>query len=208
MASRSASWRMYRDMIGDRSPVFAALVEGYDVQRALYPGCYVDLSPSTAIRHVTYVDTDARAARFFGDADLVAAELDEEHRLPGREVDFLPLDYTAELPLRGGEFDLVISLFAGLVWEHVRQHLRDGGLLLANNSHGEASMAALDPSLTLVAAVIARDGTFRLSTDRLEEWLVPKRPEAFDEATVRETGRGAAFTRSAFAYLFRHAGPA
>ncbi len=43
--------------------------------RALYPGNYLDLSPSTAIPSVTYVDTDRRAARYFADEAFVAAEL-------------------------------------------------------------------------------------------------------------------------------------
>ena len=57
------SWAQYRDSIGDRSGLFAALADTWPIERALYPGSYVDLSPSTAIASVTYVDTDARAAR-------------------------------------------------------------------------------------------------------------------------------------------------
>lgn len=34
----------------------------WSIRRALYPGSYLDLSPSTAIASVIYVDTDRRAA--------------------------------------------------------------------------------------------------------------------------------------------------
>ena len=71
--ARLATWSQYRGSIGDRSGLFAALADSVPIQRALYPGSYVDLSPSTSIRSVAYVDTDARAARFFADADLVRA---------------------------------------------------------------------------------------------------------------------------------------
>lgn len=43
----------YRTSIGDRSGMFAALADHYPIDRVLYPGSYVDLSPSTAFRSVT-----------------------------------------------------------------------------------------------------------------------------------------------------------
>ncbi len=58
----TVTWTKYRESIGDRTSLFTALVETWPVERALYLGSYVDLSPSTAIGSVTYVDTDARAA--------------------------------------------------------------------------------------------------------------------------------------------------
>lgn len=201
---RSApSWATYRTSIGDRSGLFAAVAKAWHPTRALYPGSYLDLSPSTAIPSVTYVDTDRRAARYFADAALVAAEL-AGHTLPGAgtEVAFLHLDYTDPLPLSPASFDLLISLFAGPVWEHCRHHLSPGGCLLANTSHGDASLAALDPTLRLAAAVHQRGGRYRLDTKDLDSYLVPRRPEAADPETIRREGRGVAYTRTAFAYVF------
>ena len=57
--ARLMTWSQYRETIGDRSGLSAGLADRYPVERALYPGSYVDLSPSTAFRSVTYVDTDA-----------------------------------------------------------------------------------------------------------------------------------------------------
>ena len=198
------TWSQYRESIGDRSGLFAALADLVPVERALYPGSYVDLSPSTAFRSVTYVDTDRRAARFFADADVVRAELAGRTR-PGAgiEVRFLAADYTGPLDVLEESVDLVISLFAGPVSEHTRRYLRPGGWLLANSSHGDASLAALDPSTRLAAVAHHRDGHYRVVTDRLEEYLAPKRPEAADADRIRSSGRGIAYTRTAFAYLFR-----
>ncbi|WP_228373017.1 hypothetical protein [Demequina maris] len=170
---------------------------------ALYPGSYLDLSPSTAIPAVTYIDTDRRAARYFADTALVAAELRGRGGTGAvAQVSFLPLDYTARLPLPDHHFDLLISLYAGPVWEHCRQHLAPGGRLLANASHGDASLAAIDPSLRLVAAVHHRDGRYRLETADLDRYLVPKNPEHADAETIRRASRGIAYTTSAFAYVF------
>jgi len=170
----------------------------------LYPGSYVDLSPSTAFRSVTYVDTDARAARFFADTDVVRAQLAGRTR-PGAgiEVRFLPADYTRPLAVPDDSMDLVISLFTGPMWGHARRYLRPGGWLLANTSHGDACLAALDPSLRLTAVIHHRDGHYRLVADGLEDYLVPKRPETADADRIRSSGRGIAYTRSAFAYLFQ-----
>ena len=198
------SWTGYRESIGDRSSLFAALAQEWGCARALYPGSYLDLSPSTAIASVTYVDTDRRAARFFADDALVADEL-EGRTLPGagREVRFLQADYTDLLPLPGAGFDLLVSLYAGPVWDHCAHHLADDGLLLANASHGDASIAALDPVLELVAVAQHEGDDYRLDTRDLDTYLVPKKPAAADADLIRSSGRGIAYTRPTFAYLFR-----
>ncbi len=200
----AVTWSQYRSSIGDRSSLFAALVGTWRVERALCVGSYVDLSPSTAIRAVTYVDTDARAARFFADAEAVEADLDGAKRAgAGEEVRFLQADYTQPLDVADRSMDLLISLFATPAWEHCRRYLRPGGLLLANSSHGEASLAALDPALRLVGVVQHRADRYRLATEGLEDHLVPKRPDAADAERIRASGRGVAYTRTAFAYVFR-----
>ncbi|GAA4879081.1 hypothetical protein [Serinicoccus chungangensis] len=202
--TRRATWSRYRESIGDRSELFAAIADLRPVEEALYPGSYVDLSPSTAIASVTYVDTDVRAARFFADTDLVEQELAGRTRPgAGTRVRFLAADYTGPLDVPQHGMDLLVSLYAGPVAQQTRTYLRPGGWLLANTSHGDASLAALDPAWTLVGVVDHRDGHYRLSTDRLDAHLVPRRPELADPDRIRATGRGVAYTRQAFAYLFQ-----
>lgn len=196
------TWATYRSTIGDRSSLFAAIRDAWSPATALYPGSYLDLSPSTAIPSVTYVDTDRRAARFFEDADLVADQL-RGRGDPGARTEFLQLDYTTELPLAPGSFDLLISLYAGPVWDSGSRFLAPGGLLLANNSHGDASLAALDPRLRLVAAVSADGDRYRLDRAALDSYLVPRNPAHADPDRIRAQGRGIGFTRTAFAYVFR-----
>ncbi len=195
------------DSIGNRSGLFGALRAAWHPAKALYPGSYLDLSPSTAIPSVTYVDTDRRAARYFADEALVTAEL-QGRTLPGAGTDiaFLHADYTKPLPFPSAGFGLLISLYAGPVWEHCGQYLSPRGLFLANTSHGDASLAALDPTLRLVAAVHQRTDAYRLDTEDLDSYLIPKRPSAADADTIRRQGRGIAYTRTAFAYVFEAVG--
>lgn len=205
MADRTPlSWSSYRESIGDRSPLFSALRSVWPVERALYPGCYLDTSPSVSIPSVTYIDTDRRAARYFADSALVASDLGGRGvRAADREVRFIPADYTGDLPLARSSFDLLISLYAGPVWDNCRRYLRAGGLLLANTSHGDASIAALDADLELVAAVQHRGTEYRLVDRALDGYLVPLRPATADPDLIRRAGRGVAYTRTAFAYVFR-----
>ncbi len=202
--AKLVTWGQYRQSVGDRSSLFAALTDLWPIRHALYVGSYVDLAPSTAIETVTYVDNDARATRFFADPDLVQAELDgHTRRDTGVEVRFHAADFYQPLPVEDGSVDLLISLFTGPAWEHSRRYLRPGGWLLANASHGDASLAALDPSLQLVGVAHEDGDRYRITTDELEEYLVPKRPSAADSDVIRQSGRGIAYTRPAFAYIFR-----
>lgn len=202
------TWETYRDSIGDRSGLFTALQAEWAVSTALYPGSYLDLSPSVAIQHVTYVDLDRRAERFFADRELVEHQL-HDAGVTGRSVEFIRADYAQDLPLERGSFDLLISMYAGPLWEHCARYVKSAGLLLANNSHGDASVAALDSRLELIAAVHVAGTTFRLDTEGLDQYLIPKKLEHADADRIRSRGRGMAFTKPAFAYIFRHvdAGP-
>lgn len=95
-----------------------AVAAAIDVERVLYPGSYVDLAPSFVWPSVTYVDIDRRAGQFFGD-QIGVQELLVEHGVGpnSHSVRFISADYTDLLDLDEGEFDLLISLYAGFVSE-------------------------------------------------------------------------------------------
>ena len=199
------SWATYRTTIGDRSELFGNLAAAWAPATALYPGCYLDLSPSTAIPAVTYVDTDRRAACYFGSHDRVTAELRGRTRAGiDPHIEFFHNDYTTAFGLAEAAFDLLISLYTGPLWDHCRKYLKPGGLFLANASHGDASIAALDARLTLVAVVHERAADrYHVDTEGLDSYLQPKTPAAADPDAIRRNGRGVTYTRSAFAYLFQ-----
>ena len=53
---------------GDRVGLFSAVAGALEASTVLYPGSYIDIAPSFVFDHVTYVDIDRRAARFFSDS--------------------------------------------------------------------------------------------------------------------------------------------
>lgn len=117
-------------------------------------------------------------------------------------IGFHHLDYTSQLPLEDESFDLLVSLYAGFISEHCTQHLKVGGTLLVNPSHGDAAMASIDPRYELAGVVAARSGSYAVRTDELESYLLPKKKQEITVASLHELGRGIAYTRPCFAYLF------
>jgi hypothetical protein len=197
-------WAQQDAHTGDRWRLFTAVAGAVDVTSVLYPGSYVDVAPSFVWPSVTYVDTDRRAQRFFDDVVGVRKIIAAHAASPVEpEVTFVGADYTAALPLPEQGFDLMVSLYAGPISHHCTQHLRIGGWLLVNPSHGDAAMASIDDRYQLDAVVNARAGDYRISRTDLDEYLVPKRGVELTTESILGSGRGIAYTRSPFAYLFR-----
>jgi hypothetical protein len=107
-----------------------------------------------------------------------------------------------ELPEPPGSFDLLISQWAGFVSQACKPCLRAGGLLLVNNSHGDASMASIDGDFRFVAAVTARGGRFRLIEKDLDRYFVPKSDVEITPEYLIEIRRGIGYTKTAWAYVF------
>ncbi len=189
---------------GDRAPLFEALCRHIEPESVLYPGSNVDIAPSVAFDRVTYVDSDKGAKRFFSQAEAVK-ELIRSKRDDSSvsfEVDFIAADYREPLDTPDGSVDLLVSLYAGFVTEHCGRCLASGGWLLVNNSHGDAGVVSLTPGYELIAVVDSRAGTYQVSTSRLDDHLVPKRGGEPSIESLHASGRGIAYTRSPFAYLF------
>jgi hypothetical protein len=196
-------WDRQNQHEGDRWRLFRAVGESVPARRVLYPGSYVDISPSLVFPSVTYVDVDRRAAAFFSDEEGVRELIHQyTHGAAEPVVEFLHADYTTDLGLEDGSFDLLVSLYAGFVSEACTDALRVGGTLLVNPSHGDAAMAAIDPRYQLCGVVTARSGDYRVRTTGLDTDLIPKKPVNLTRAVLRESGRGVAYTKPAFAYLF------
>lgn len=196
----------------DRIRLFRAIADtaGSEVvpsTRVLYPGSYVDIAPSVWFHDVTYVDTDKRAARFFAQADDVDALIAAKRRSAGGSADLASItfhcaDYRDPLPLESDSFGLLISLYAGFISEHCTDLLAVGGRLLVNSSHGDAAMASIDPRYELSGVVVSGGGDYQVDNRDLGSYLEPKRPQSITVDSLHESGRGIAYTRSPFAYLF------
>ncbi len=189
----------------ERKQLFSAIAANFTINTALYPGSYFDLSPAFIFDDVAFVDTNRKAAKFFADRDavdgIIAENRDEATPTNWR---FLQADYTDPLPLQDNSFDLLVSLYAGVVSETCTRYLRPGGVLLANASHGDVAMATLDPDLSLVAVLTHDSEQFTVRREDLGSYLKPKKPGPLSAQTLRTSQRGIPYTKTAFAYLFQN----
>jgi len=195
-------WAKQDQHQGDRWRLFSAVAEYVDASTVLYPGSYVDLAPSFVFDSVTYLDVDKRAAKFFADTDGVRGIVADHDGPVDPDITFIHADYRSDLDLPADHFDLLVSLYAGFITEHCTRHLRIGGSLLVNPSHGDAAMASIDPRYELTGVVVASNGNYRVATSDLDTHLIPKKPQSVTVETLHESGRGIGYTKSAFAYLF------
>ena len=63
------------------------------------------------------------------------------------------------------------------------------------------SFVDLAPSFAFES--VTRSGRYPVRTDALDSYLVPRVPIEITAAMLHERGRGIAYTKSPFAYLFR-----
>lgn len=195
----------------DRVRLFATLSDflPHDAT-VLYPGSYVDIGPSVWFNDVTYVDTDKRAARFFAQTDAVATLIDTKRVAAANttqgavKTTFHQLDYSNEIPIDDGTIGVLVSMYAGFITEHCSRYLRPGGHIVTNNSHGDASMASLDPDNQLVAVVTSSDDTYQLRDRDLDSYLTPKRGTPPTKGELHRISRGISYTKPASVYVFQH----
>jgi hypothetical protein len=200
----------YKEFYIDRDyelvALFRLINERFDIHKVLYPGSYVHIAPSFIFPEVVYVDSFQKTKPFFDEPEVAGYIKQRKEYQQEAHFTFLPQDYQDDLDLELSSFDLLISLYAGLITPACKRYVKSGGLILVNNSHGDASIAALDPELSLVGAIHQRSGIFRLDKQNLEEYFIPNQPEKFTEEKIRKSGKGVGFTKTAFMYLFRKQG--
>jgi len=192
-------YQSYRDKLGNREQIYRVIQANFGVKRALYPGSHIDIGPSLYIEHVTYVDTYKGAMRFFRDLDKVKTYIDDHKTYEGAStVVFYGVDYY-QLDLKE-TYDLVISQFAGFVGQATKKYLRSGGILLVNDSHGDASLAYLDPEFDLVGVI---DDQAIIRTDHLDRYFKFARPRVIDASWIREQMKGPKYKHMASNYIFK-----
>lgn len=203
-STKPSGLSLYLDYVqraGDRLADLRALAGWRPFERVLYPGSYVHITPSLVFPHVTYNDADRRTPPFF--QDEVVREYIREHREYPVEpqVRFWHGSY-AELPEPNGAFDLLISQYAGPISQVCAHLLAPGGVLYANDSHGDASLAHFDDRYRFLGVV--DEGV--VATEGLEDYFQPRGRTVPTLDSVLESGRGPQYHVEAAGYLFERVG--
>ena len=86
---------------------------------------------------------------------------------------FISSDYSQPLDFKEKSYDLLISQYAGFVSQACKKYLKTGGILLANNSHGDAGMAFIDDDYEFIAAVYVKGGSYHITDRNLGSYFIP-----------------------------------
>jgi hypothetical protein len=192
----------YIDKDFERLELFVLLRERYGIQSALYPGSYVHVTPSFVFPTTVYADTDKRAKKFFDDPWTLNYIEKNKCYTEKPVVRFHTADYRDGLEEKPQSFDLLISQYAGFISRSCKPYLKPGGLLLVNNSHGDASLASMDDGYRFIAAIAVRNGRYRLIETNLDSYFIPKSEIRITTEHLYKTQRGIAYKKTAWAYCF------
>lgn len=183
--------------------LFRALKENSDIKNVFYPGSHIHITPSLIFSNVTYADSFRDTQKFFENSNTNEFIRERKEYPEEAFLRYYQQDYRKPFKDLGREFDLVISQYAGFVGQAAKPYLKRGGILVCNNSHGDASMADLDPDFNLVA-VYKRyaDDKFTISSKNLEEYLKPKNGNRPTKEDLMKSMKGIAYTKSPTGYIF------
>jgi len=184
--------------------LFRRLNELYKIERVLYPGCHVHITPSLIFSDVTYVDSFRNTYRFYEAADVKEFISSHKEYEAEASIHFYQQDYNKELPAGENQFDLIISQYAGFVGQATKKYLKHKGLLVCNNSHGDASLAYLDKDYELIAVYNRKsDVSFTISDKNLDTYFVPKKGAHPTKEAITQSMKGVGYTKSPGGYIFR-----
>lgn len=192
-------FKIYISKIGDRRSLYSLIAKTYNINSALYPGSHIDISPSLVIPYVTYIDNFKGAIRFFKKINEINEYVDRNKDYPEMcNIVFFGADYNDDITI--DKVDMIISQYAGFVGQATKKYLNDDGVLLCNDSHGDATLAYLDEDYDLIAII---DQHNKLVTRHLDQYFVFKNERKIDREKVLATMKGPKYSVQASNYVFK-----
>lgn len=195
--------KYYVDKQSENLELFRLLKERFGLESAIYPGCFVHITPSLIFSKTAYIDSDKRVETFFKDSEVLDwVDTNKEYSDKAQIIAFQQ-DYSKKTPSEIGHYDLLISQYAGFVSQDCKHYLKSGGLLLANNSHADAGLAFLDTDYELIAVMNRNNGKWSFNEDDLAEYFIPKKGNHPPKSELLSTMRGIGYKKTAPNYIFK-----
>lgn len=192
------------DREDERQGIFTILAEKFRIKTALYPGSFVHITPSFAISKVVYVDSYEKAKNFFNNPEVYDFINKNKSYKEDPEITFHLKDYQKDIGELRESFDLLISQYSGFVSLYCKKYLKVDGLLIANNSHGDASMASIDNDYEFIGVFKKRSTKKYIFSDtNLDTYFIPKKPIKITKTYLKQIQKGIGYTKSASSYLFK-----
>jgi hypothetical protein len=187
----------------ERLGLFQRLNEKYKIKKVLYPGSYAHITPAFVFPIVKFNDTYKKLNDFY-DSDEVWNYINmRKEYLSEPTYSYIIANYIEGLPVKEREFDLLISQYAGFISRACMKYLKVGGILVVNNSHGDASMASILPNYEFIAVINKRKSNWTYSSRNLKEYFILKKDIRITEEFLEKHKRGVGYTKTATDYVFK-----
>ena len=98
------------------------------------------------------------------------------------------------------QVDLIISQYAGFVGQATKAYLKIGGILLCNDSHGDATLAKFDEDYEFIGIINSNN---QIQNNDLEDYFKLPKDKPIDLNFVRQKMKGLKYKSTAQNYLFR-----
>jgi hypothetical protein len=156
----------------ERNGLFELIRVEFRPVEVLYPGCSIHITPAMFFPYVVFVDRNPATIEFFSEFESVLDFVRQHSRYSRTPfIQFIPQDFTEPLPLRIGQFDLLLALFTEGVSRACKCYLKTGGILITNNYRNDAMEAVQDEELELIGVIEKNQRGYRLRDAQLGESL-------------------------------------
>jgi len=184
---------------GRRQDLYRQVAKQFNIRSALYPGSHIDIGPSLVIPNVIYVDNFKGTIAFFKNIELIKDYIKSKKEYSDEsKIKFIACDYNDKLDTK--KVDMIISQYAGFVGQATKTYLKVEGILLCNDSHGDATLAYCDDDFEFVGVV---DLDNKIITTDLDRYFKFARKRAIDVDKVYDTMKGPKYKQQAENYIFR-----
>jgi hypothetical protein len=193
----------YVQKVNDRVELFELLANRFEIESALYPGSYKHITPSLFFPITVYVNPYEKAKEFFAKRDLINYIHKNKRYKRKPIIRFHNKDYRENLGEFDESFDLLISQYVGFISRDCKRYLKVGGLLLVNNTHGDASMAHLDHQFKLYGVFYKSNNQYYLTQKNLDKYFIPKKEIEITIEYLEKIKRGIGYKKTGSYYLFQ-----
>lgn len=189
---------IYTEKTGMRRNLYKLVQKEFKIKSAIYPGSFIDIDPSLFIEDVTYIDNFKKSITFFENKNLLLDYLNKNKEYnKSVTLNFVFEDYIKVKDLN--PVDLLISQYAGFVGQATKQFLKTGGILLCNDSHGDATLAHLDKDYKLIATI----NNSIIDYNNLDEYFILSKNREIDINFVRNKMKGLKYKKNPQNYIFK-----
>ncbi|TXT66189.1 MAG: hypothetical protein BAJALOKI1v1_320023 [Promethearchaeota archaeon] len=150
------------------APYFYWISTHFQIQKVLYPGSYIHITPSFFFSEVVYVDSYKKCRLTFNDNQLSLLIDKLKFYKEKSKLRFHLKDYRSDLGEKKHNFDLIISLSSGFVSIACSEYLKKGAILLADDEHNDASRAYVSEQFNLIGVLNEQSSSNRHHSHKMK----------------------------------------